>query len=90
MTKIVAWTDIHYDAWYQLTPKDKDEGKIKIDPYFVSKQWKLGMKDPSGVLFHQLKTLARFGDKNDRAREIKALYGQIKRMAEMEGVDLEN
>ena len=35
-----------------------------------------------------VKTIARFGEKNSREREIKALYAQIKRLADIEGVDL--
>lgn len=84
------WTDKHYDNNYTLTQKDIERGFVKIDPYRVSKQWRLGSKDESGVLFHILKTVARFGEKNSREREIKALYAQIKCLAEIEGVDLNN
>jgi hypothetical protein len=69
----------HYSQYYN---------GIKIDPYLVSKVWKLGEKDNSGVLFHCLKTIARFGDKNTKERELNALYNQIKRLAELEGVEL--
>lgn len=82
------WTDKHYDNNYTLTQKNIERGFVKIDPYRVSKQWRLGSKDESGVLFHILKTVARFGEKNSREREIKALYAQIKCLAEIEGVDL--
>lgn len=82
------WTDKHYDNNYTLTQKDIERGFVKIDPYRVSKQWRLGSKDESGVLFHILKTVARFGEKNSREREVKALYAQIKCLAEIEGVDL--
>ena len=61
---------------------------LRIDPYFVSKIWRLGEKDNSGVLFHCLKTIARFGEKNSREREIKALYQQIVRLAELENIKL--
>jgi hypothetical protein len=74
------WSNSHYSYKY------KD---MIIDPYFVSKTWKLGEKDNTGILFHCLKTIARFGTKNDKKREIKALYNQIKRLAELEDVDLE-
>lgn len=82
------WTDKHYDNNYTLTQKDIERGFVKIDPYRVSKQWRLGSKDESGVLFHILKTAARYGEKNSREREIKALHAQIKCLAEIEGVDL--
>lgn len=72
------WTDKHYDFWYTLTPEDIKEGKIKIDPYWVSNHWKLGEKDNSGALFHILKTLARWGYKNDVIREANAVFNQIK------------
>ncbi len=83
------WTDKHYDNNYTLTQKDIERGFVKIDPYRVSKQWRLGSKDESGVLFHILKTVARFGEKNSREREVKALYAQIKCLAEIEGVNLD-
>lgn len=81
--------DTHYDFFYELTMEETNLRQLKIDPYFVAKQWRLGERDPSGVLFHILKTIARFGDKNSKEREIKAIYLQIKRLAELEGVELE-
>lgn len=84
-----AWTASHYDNYYQLTPEDIEVGKIKIDAYFVNKIWKLNQKDDTGGLFHSLKTIARFGDKNPIERELKALYAQTKRMAELYGIKLE-
>ena len=36
-----------------------------------------------------VKTVARFGEKNSREREVKALYAQIKCLAEIEGVSLD-
>lgn len=89
MTTENTGSNDHYRAEYQLTPEDIKKGTIKIDPYFVAKQWRCGVKDPSGALFHQLKTIARFGEKNSRERETRALYNQIKRFAELEGIDLE-
>jgi len=83
-----TWTAKHYDNYYQLTEQDIEAGKIKVDAYFVSNMWKLGEKDNTGVLFHNLKTIARFGDKNDIEREIRALYNQTKRLAELHGVKL--
>lgn len=82
------WTDKHYDNNYTLTQKDIERGFVKIDPYFVSKMWKIGSKDDSGALWHCFKTIARFGEKNSREREIKALYAQIKCLAEIEEVEL--
>jgi hypothetical protein len=81
--------DSHYDFFYDLKPHEAEFLQIKTDPYFVSKQWRVGERDPSGALFHILKTIARFGDKNPKEREIKAIYLQIKRLAELEGVELE-
>lgn len=83
------YSSSHYDAYYELTESDIDSGKIKLDAYFVAKQWKVGSKDDSGALFHSLKTIARFGEKNSIEREIKALYNQAKAMARIYGVDLE-
>lgn len=79
----------HYDFTYTLTESDIKAGFIKLDPYFVSNQWKVGSRDNSGALFHSLKTIARFGDKNSIDREIKALYNQAKSMARIHGVNLE-
>lgn len=87
--KSTDWTDKHYDAFYHLTPKDIERGWIKIDPYRVSKQWRLGAKDESGALFHVLKTLARIGEKNSVEREVKALIAQIKCFAEIENIEVE-
>lgn len=80
--------DKHYSFDYTLSEQDIKKGNIKIDPYFVSNTWQLGAKDNTGVIFHCLKTLARFGTKNDKVREITALYKQVKRLAELEGVEL--
>lgn len=82
--------DAHYNFDFKFKLTDDVEMKLKVDPYFVAKQWRLGLKDDSGVLFHILKTIARFGDKNSKEREITAMYKSIKRLAELEGVFLEN
>jgi|TARA_A100001391_G_scaffold33224_3_gene17991 acyl carrier protein len=82
------WTDKHYDFNYTLTENDIENGVIKIDPYFVADQWKLGEKDNSGVIFHILKTCSRYKTKHEEEREIKAIHGQIKRLAEIRGVEL--
>ena len=81
-----TWTATHYNNTYTLTKEDIQRGNIKIDPYLVSMAWKLGEKDNTGVLFHNLKTIARFGGKNNIEREIVALHNQTKRLAELHGV----
>lgn len=81
--------DSHYDLSYTLTQDDIDNGSIKLDPYFVANVWRTGSRDNSGVIFHILKTCARFGEKNEKAREIRAIYKSIKRLAELENVNLE-
>ena len=88
-TESRIWSDKHYSFDYFVTVRDSEVGSIRVDPYFVSKQWQLGKKDDTGTIFHILKTIARFGDKNSKEREIKALYAQVKRLAELEGVDLD-
>lgn len=87
--KAMPTIDSHYNFEYVLKEPDREAGIIKIDPYFVAKQWDLGSKDPSGVIWHIFKTCARFGAKNDKGREINAIYKSIKRLAELEGVDLD-
>ena len=81
--------DTHYNYYYTLTQADIDAGKVKVDAYFVSQQWKLGSKDETGALFHCLKTITRYGEKNPVEREINALYKQVNRLAELNGVVLE-
>lgn len=81
--------DAHYCFEHALTDDDRERGTIKVDPYFVARQWRLGSKDDSGVLFHMLKNIARFGDKNSRQREIVGLHKSIQRLAALEGVELE-
>jgi len=88
VVKTSTTIDGHYNFSYTLTDADKLAGTIKIDPYFVSQQWKLGSKDSTGVIFHLLKTLARFGDKNSKEREINALHKSVIRLAQLEGVAL--
>ncbi|MNQ66026.1 hypothetical protein D3C85_805040 [compost metagenome] len=87
---VADYSTKHYDSYYHLTEKDISEGKLKVDAYFVAKQWKTGSRDDSGALFHQLKTIARFGEKNSIEREIKALYNQAKALGRIYGVDLED
>jgi hypothetical protein len=77
--------DKHYDFTYKLTKEDIEKGEIRIDPYFVSMQWRLGEKDPSGCGFHILKTLARLFTKegNSKAREINSIQLTANRMMEV-------
>jgi hypothetical protein len=86
--KCSTYTTEHYDLYYTLTEKDIEDGKIKVDAYWVAKQWKTGSRDDSGALWHSLKTIARFGEKNDKAREIKALYNQAIALARIYDVEL--
>lgn len=83
------YTTNHYDMYYYLTEKDIQEGKIKVDAYWVAKQWKTGSRDDSGALWHSLKTIARFGEKNSVEREIKALYNQAKALGRIYNVELD-
>jgi len=82
------FSDKYYNFKYKLSEKDIETGFIKIDPYFITKEWKLNSKDDTGILFHCLKTLCRFGEKNSIGREIKALNAQIKRLAEINKIEL--
>ena len=86
------WTDSHYDVHYRRALTEEELTSkwlcIKLDPYFVNKHWKLNSKEDTGILFHNLKTIARWGSKNDTEREIRALHGQTKRMAELYGIEL--
>jgi acyl carrier protein len=79
------WTDKHYDHDYEITDEDIERGYIRIDPYFVAMMWRLGQKDDTGILFHNLKNISRFGDKNSIQREIDAFEAQIKRLKELSG-----
>ena len=81
------YTDKHYDSWYTLTEDDIKRGKIKIDPYFVSKCIKLGSKDESCSLWHIFKTLFRWGEKNSIKREVKAVEGSLNRYKEVNGIE---
>lgn len=82
------WSAAHYDHKYFLSEEEKDQGFVKLDVYKVAKVWKIGSKDDSGALWHTFKIFPRFGEKNSREREIRAMYEQIKCLAEIEGVCL--
>lgn len=83
------WSNKHYGFDYSFTEKEVKAGKLRLDPYFVYGAWGLHQVDTYGILFHCFKTISRFGQKNTPEREIRALYAQIKRLAELEGIDLE-
>ena len=82
------WSAKHYDHYYTLTEDDIEAGKVKLDVYTVSEVWGIGSKDDSGALWHSLKAIARFGDKNPIEREVQALYAQVKALAKVKGVKL--
>lgn len=83
------WTDKHYDNYYTLTDEDIEEGKIRIDAYFVNRMWKLNSIDDTGCAFHCLKTYTRMANgKNSMERELNALNGQLKRWAKLMNVKL--
>lgn len=71
----------HYDFTYNLRRDETLNGRVTIDPYAVAKVWKLGERDPSGCLFHILKTVARLGTKegNSLEREIQSIELTLQR-----------
>lgn len=76
-----GYSDKHYDFTYKLSKEEIKKGEIKLDPYKVSSVWKLGERDNnSGILFHILKTITRFGLKNDEEREIQAIIKQAENL----------
>lgn len=86
---VTEWTDKHYDNYYTLTEEDIEEGKIRIDAYFVNRMWKLNSIDDTGCAFHCLKTYTRMANgKNSMERELNALNGQLKRWAKLMNVKL--
>lgn len=88
-TPTTEWTDKHYDNYYTLTKEDIEEGKIRIDAYFVNRMWKLNSVDDTGCAFHCLKTYTRMANgKNSMERELNALNGQLKRWAKLMNVKL--
>lgn len=86
----VQWTDTHYEHYYTLTEDDIKLGKVKLDVYTVADVWKIGSKDDSGALWHTFKIFPRYGEKNSEEREIKAMYAQVKALAKIKGVVLED
>lgn len=76
----------HYDVFeVKLSEEEKESGAIRLDPYRVAKEWDVGVKDPSGCLFHILKTIARFGIKsgNTMEREMSSILATITRLIEI-------
>ena len=55
----------------------------RIDPMWVYKKFKLHEIDETGALFHILKSVLRFGKKNEIEREFQAIIGSAQR-----GLDL--
>ena len=76
-----TYTDKHYNFICKLSKEEIEKGEIKLDPYKVASVWKLGERDNnSGILFHILKTITRFGLKNDEEREIQAIIKQAENL----------
>ena len=72
----------HYDNFdYFLTQEDHDNGSVRMDPYQVADIWKFNDYDNTGCLFHILKTISRFGrkDENTTLRELESIEATIKR-----------
>ena len=79
----------HYDVTYHLRRDDTLTGQVVLDPYAVAKIWKLGERDPSGCLFHILKTVARLGQKegNTLEREIQSIELTLQRYREVRKIN---
>jgi hypothetical protein len=60
-----------YDFRYNLRRDEALNGFVNIDPYSVAKVWNLGTKDPSGCLFHILKTVAKLGNLSGDSLEVE-------------------
>lgn len=80
----------HYDCFnLKLTEEEIASGFVRLDPYKVSKVWDIGTKDPSGCLFHILKTISRFGTKgsNTKLRELASIESTITRKIQLHDED---
>ncbi len=55
----------------------------RIDPMWVYKKFRLHEIDESGALFHILKTILRFGKKNEVKRELQAIIATAQRALEL-------
>ena len=82
------WTSSHYDSKINLTNADIKNGSVRVDAYAVYRANEIHKQDKSGVLFHLLKTILRFGVKNTVEREVLAIVNQSLRLAREEGVDI--
>lgn len=79
----------HYDNKYHMRREDVDNSWVVIDPYLVAQVWRLGERDPSGCLFHILKTIARLGKKegNSVEREVESIKLTLERYVKMRKVN---
>lgn len=79
----------HYGFKYHMRFDEHQQGWIIIDPYAVAQVWKLGERDPSGCLFHVLKTLSRLGLKegNSVEREIRSMELSLARYREVRKIN---
>ena len=82
------WTSSHYDSKINLTNSDIKNGSVRVDAYAVYRANEIHKQDKSGVLFHLLKTILRFGVKNTVEREVLAIVNQSLRLAREEGIDI--
>ena len=82
------WTSSHYDSKINLTKADIKNGSVRVDAYAVYRANEIHKQDKSGVLFHLLKTILRFGVKNTVEREVLAIVNQSLRLAREEGIDI--
>ena len=74
----------HYDIYEtKLSPEEIKTGTIRLDPYRVAEEWRLGERDFSGCFFHILKTLARNKEGNTLGREIQSIKASIARKEEL-------
>ena len=80
-TPIGGVNTAHYNFTHKLTKEELASGEIRVDPYFVASVWKF--PDATGCLFHILKTIARFGKKNETSREIDSIAKTIKRLEQL-------
>ena len=82
------WSSSHYDSKIKLTKADIKNGSVRVDAYAVYRANEIHKQDKSGVLFHLLKTILRFGVKNTVEREVLAIVNQSLRLAREEGIDI--
>lgn len=89
MSNIEECRKEHYDFKYHFRRDEMLQGSVVIDPYAVAKVWNLGARDPSGCLFHILKTIARLGNKegNSLEREIKSMELSLQRYREVRKIN---